>query len=250
MYDQVIIQFLTGTKDDVITDSSAALAKKAKAKGLATTVVTISCHAVGIEGEVTDKGAADSLKNALAKLTGSSRLYVSGHGSWKSQMVGGVYARQVAQVLKRYGLRYVGRVSVVSCEAGYGPGGPSDAFTSGKPRVGPDARQTAVACSAGSFGEELLVQLKEFCQIETVVYARLGNATTLASGRKEVDLAGEKEQWVHHAANTKMRFYWLGGQPVREPVLYSARRKKVGGTKDVRGGLDIGVKDNYAFDDF
>lgn len=62
--------------------------------------------------------STSKVKDAVAKLTEKSRLYLLGHGNYKS--VGGMTGVECADFLHNSGLTRVKRISVVSCHAGGG----------------------------------------------------------------------------------------------------------------------------------
>src|SRR5207244_11901555 len=100
----------------------------------------------------------------LSELTGRSRLYLRGHGSWRNQTIGGWDARAVAQLLHMCNLPAVQVISIVSCKLGRGLGA---------------ADGCRLADSANSFASKFHKSLWKDYDIKTTVFARLYSTLVL-----------------------------------------------------------------------
>jgi hypothetical protein len=134
-----------------------------------------------------------------------SRLYLTGHGNWQAQTIGGWTAAKVAKLLKLAKLPAVSMVSVTGCSLG------RDNGAAGIHRI---------AGSIDSFAGHLHRLLKSECRIETTLQARVFDVTT---NRGEYDV-GEKrtgnaiEGWqnaIHRRDFSKLTFKWVNGDQKR-----------------------------------
>src|SRR5262245_51652982 len=80
-----------------------------------------SQHVVGRNGYRPNGNNANlaALREVLSKVDDTWRLYICGHGNWKTATCGGIGGRDMAQFLLDGGLRRVKLISVVACRGGY-----------------------------------------------------------------------------------------------------------------------------------
>jgi Peptidase C80 family len=119
----------------------------------------------------------DGPATRLDELDGTDRLLVVGHGSYgDNPTLGSKSPQQLAQFLWDKGLRLAQRVSLVSCNSGWGWGDaslmPSFGFTS---------------AAKLPFGKLFADQMGAL-GIHAEIIARVGYVTVLQSGRKRVEL--------------------------------------------------------------
>ena len=127
---QLIIEFLNGphAEDRIIEKGGDALQAKARRSELASVAVKIRASAPDSVGKT--HPVRRVLYDELRKLTGESRLYLTGHGGWPQQTMGGWNADQVATLLRECGFASpVQIISILACQGAHGPqrtGAPSD----------------------------------------------------------------------------------------------------------------------------
>lgn len=176
----------------------------------------IPSHIVGVERTSSgrfNQRALGVLRERLAELTPQSRVYLDGHGDWQEQKLGDFTAEEVADLLVDNGMPMVKVVSVLGCESG------RDLGTSNTART---------AHSMNSFASELHRLLKEKGGLEVVLYARTHSthvATSEDADRRRYIghkyTFGDDDEWEgytegHRRANSKLRFFWEGGEQRRE----------------------------------
>ena len=104
---QIVVKFTNTHNYGVVDESGTALDHKARARGLPSQVIALD--------PTQAPGLAD--KQTLATLTGSSRLYLVGHGLGASMQ--GVKAFDLAYlIVHTWGIRAIARITLVSCEVG------------------------------------------------------------------------------------------------------------------------------------
>lgn len=217
---QVIIRLVTGItrKSGVVTDGSeivtgaANLAEKAlgarKPAALRESHKLLPTKIVDFPAPGDPDAAAKrkALGEALGELTEKSRLYIIGHGNWKTQTVGEVGPVKWADTLYLNGLEKVAVISLVSCNAGRDLGSAAD---------------VRINNSANSFASEFHKQLGEL-GLKTVVHARVYKAAVLESGadtgRKVTE---QKDVQIHQRPNSKVKFWWAGDTQKRDTVIYA-----------------------------
>jgi hypothetical protein len=217
---QVIVRLATGItkKNGMTTDgseiitSAANLAEKAlgerKPAALRAGHKLLPTKVVDFPAPGDPNGAAKrkALGEALGELTEMSRLYIIGHGDWKHQAVGEVGAVNWADTLFLNGLKKVGVISLVSCNAGRDLGSAAD---------------VRINNSADSFASVFHKQLGEY-DIKPVLFARVYKVVVLNSapetGRKAVE---QKDQQIRRRQNSKLKFWWDGDTQKRETVVYA-----------------------------
>jgi hypothetical protein len=214
---QAIVQ---AKSDATITLGSGNLQIKATNKGIPTVLVNLP-----LAGEDGYHKKMDELSDALSPLTGNSRLYIRGHGSWKNQTVGKVDAKTWARTLLNAGLPKVAIISICACQAGRDLGS-SDA--------------TRVVLSADSFASQFHKHLKDMANYELIVYARVYKVIVGAGNLAPVGVkkTGDKNAGVaptHDRQHSKLRFSWEGGKQQRDWVDYEH-----GGTSSVEEDVSMG----------
>jgi len=208
---QLILRFMNGSKHDIDTRVVAdALNRKAIANSLKShrfTVPTVYAS-VGVAEKIkANVHRWAELKRVLPMLTRQSRLYLVGHGDWRSQTLGELGPSITASMLAQNLPNGVGVISIVACGLG------ADSDASNTVRV-----SHSINSFAGTFHGEL-GRLKCYTQ----VYARIWNVVLDDPedddpnvGRKSVQRVGWREQ--HRMPNSKFRFFWNGDQQMREFV--------------------------------
>lgn len=209
---QVIAQFLCGDpSDNLIRDNAKAINDKANSAGLPSVVCTIP---IANQGKDINDARWWYCGEQMKKLTADSRLYLQGHGNWKSQKLGDWGPVESADLLVGLGMKACKMISILGCELG------SD-------RTAPDS--VRVLNSADSFASRFHKALKDRHRIETEVYARIWPVVPVGpaaqqvlalgdewSGKKLQLVGGSGDTYTHHAGNTKIRFYWSGGVQQRQ----------------------------------
>lgn len=190
---QLILQF---NPDATISNGTEGMAKKAKAKGLTCAVVTVA----GRDGTITEL-EKKKVKFALSMLFPPIRLYIRGHGGWKSQKIGGWSAAQVAELLKKSDLPQVLTVSVTGCQLGRDMASDSDAHR--------------VQHSIDSFGSQLHQLIKDECGIKTNLHARIYKVGTYGPKEGSEAKMGRKGAFGPSGfklkqPQSKLVFYWDG----------------------------------------
>jgi hypothetical protein len=214
VYDKsLIVEFLSGSGDDIITTGSANLRKKVGAP-----IVTIGpCMPKPFGLPLTKR---EELKKAFKTLTDQSRLYLRGHGDWKNRTLGGWTGKEVAAVLKMCGLTAPKLISVTGCNGarftGYSKT-ESDYFAGTFAEVR-TARNALLDASTSSFAGQLHFELGQSCGIRSDLTGRTYYLSVHDDGSKIT--ADEMGSEKHHRPYSKIRFYWQGGQQMREWVVY------------------------------
>jgi hypothetical protein len=151
--------------------------------------------------------SSEQLRAGLQGLTNESRLYILGHGDWKSQRVGELSGRTMARLLFDHGLRNARVISVVACEAGRDKG----------------ANDHRLAETADSFASHFHLALCTEFDLYIDVVARTREVTALPAGYGEnvgrKVTMGDDGVARHKTTNSKVRFRWQNGQ-VRDIVQY------------------------------
>ncbi len=172
---------------------------------------------------------AMALRLAMANLDKGSRIYLIGHGSWKSQTVGGFSPELWANTLVDSGMpKEVAVISITACNAG------RDLGSSNEIRV------TDVPNSFASRFHAQLVARRNTSRVYARSYTmriRSGTDGSYATGQKT---SSDGTAHVHHRPNSKILFYWENGQQHRKFVTY--------GQPDPNEWLDVDEwADNQAF---
>ncbi|WP_347986586.1 hypothetical protein [Methylomonas sp. AM2-LC] len=212
---QLIIQFLCGdSSDKLITDNAKAINNRAISKGLKSHIVTLPMWN-GFFGNITGHFQLKSLKHELSKLTSKSRVYIQGHGDWQSQKVADWTADFSVDFLVGCGLPAVKMVSILACEAGRDLGSAND---------------IRVTNSADSYGSKFHKRMFTKHGLKIEVYARVYCVVPIGPAAQSV-FGLDKDQLGRKATSdenddamlsqygrtkSKLRFYWLNGQQVRE----------------------------------
>ncbi len=211
---QLIVQFLSGSGDHTITRGSQAINTHGKELGISSSIVTILKSSNVFR--TFSKASASDLEQAMQRLSALSRVYLRGHGDWGSQKIGDWGPHNVADLLADSGMPQVRVVSVTGCELG------RDRGTANNARIGN---------SINSFASKFHRRLGEKHGIYTVVYARafrvgVGNSEEEAGqpalwGKKFT--FNQNDDWEDHTsghdrANSKVKFYWQGGQQCRDVI--------------------------------
>jgi hypothetical protein len=197
----------------VIVSSAEDVAAKVRPEPLPSEIVKV--YPGDFPGNFS-KGCFEKLRQAVARLTPQSRLYIDGHGDWENQKIGCWDAFEVVELLVRAGLvgpeKAVKLVSITSCFMGRGPS---------------ESKHDDVLLdlSAKCFATELHRNLKVMAAIQTVVHARTAPACTIGPrdglppemrGRKGVATANAAKtnyRWdvsQRHRPHSKKKFYWEG----------------------------------------
>lgn len=201
---QLVVQFLTGVGDETILNSSEALSEAfIELKG-GERVAAIGTVQLGVEPGTGQYWAP--LTERMAKMTAQSRIYLNGHGDWKSQTLGGFTPKQVAQILVSAGLTNVQTICITACG------------------LGRERASGLVFTSVSSFASKFHLRLNEKHNIKCEVHAyttdmgvfgpnnakklmaKTANAELLF-GRKYQDVFGEAT-W--HAPYSKRILTWAG----------------------------------------
>jgi hypothetical protein len=210
---QLIIQFLSGTGDDVIWRGTNALESRAAQEGLKSHTVTVR----NWDAPRANRRAAQLMMRTVPKLTASSRIYLRGHGNWKMQTIGGVSAEDVANILGAWGLPNGILISITGCELG---------------RDLSSATYGHLGNSVDSFASKVHRLLKEDYEVDSVVFARVYVTETVRSGSvNDVEKVGFKTHytsdpdlykacpwtvgWDYQSRKSKVCYWWQGGKQVR-----------------------------------
>ena len=218
---QVIIQLephiLIGVNASVLNEAS-------EAKGVPSQVVKLR------PGTPLDTGErrfnyADivGLKIAFRKLTSDSRVYLQGHGDWRSQTLSGYTGEQVAAMLVLAEMPAIWVVSVLGCSLGRDTGAAGDA---------------RLATSMNSFASKLHYALlrpggRDVCVHARVydvvvanrgIIARHGLPASLLGKKGTLGPAGELDgksadeilAITRHRQNSKLFFFWENGAQQRD----------------------------------
>lgn len=155
------------------------------------------------------------LHAGLSPLTGRSRIYLIGHGSWKNQTLGGDTPQTWVTTLVEGGIPAVDLISITGCQAGRDAGSSDD---------------MRVTEGANSFASQFH-QLLGDAGIKVKVYAR-AYKVRIRSGGAQGSVGQKFTEGVHHRERSKILFYWEGGQQRRKWVDYGA-------TDDPNTWLDV-----------
>lgn len=216
---QLIIQFLSGVGDDVITDHEEALNNKAYFKHdgeLTSQTITLTPRfmQMTINNVGEDPTLAEGIREAVGKMTNNTRVYLCGHGDWVTQTLGGFSMGFVASVLNLCQAPNDSVISVVGCQ------------------LARDKRLAAYGklCSnsINSFGSKLHQRMWSKYQKKYVLFARTYNVGVYPDGkiggRKLIFLADTltpkvEDQREKHP-KSKVMFCWAGDTQVRRWVDY------------------------------
>ncbi len=215
----VIIQFLSGNGNHVITGGTQRMQKKLGIP--AQQVVTV--EAFGPRPFSMSAATRQELTVALAVLTGQSRLYLRGHGDWKHTTLGGWTPGEVAGALLLGGLAVTpALISVTGCQCAraVSPGAEGKSLSTFPERSA--AEMVLLARSTHSFAGLLHGRL---CQrgITSPLFGRVYSVSVVDDGDDE-HLAGQKVTATpggdtrRHRRRSKVRFDWVGGQSVQQWV--------------------------------
>jgi hypothetical protein len=194
---------LTFDPDQGNKSTASAFSDKAATGGVQNTVVELGVASL-LEEYVDDKDVA-KVKAAFAKIVTPWRLYLTGHGEWESQTLGGWTAKGVIALLKRAGLPAVDMVSVTGCGLGRDKG---------------KAGEHRIAASVDSFAGKVHGMLQSECGVATVLHARVYDVRTAqgvgskftgnAPGYGLPDVGS-----VHKRDYSKLTFKWVDGRQRR-----------------------------------
>jgi hypothetical protein len=190
---QIILEF---NPDSIITDNTSTLLKN----GLITKSINTQYYVIKGESGKCPKDTLGDMTLWAPMADGEIRIYVRGHGDWKSQTIGGWKASDVGDLIGacQYG-GHVKTVSVTGCNLG---------------RDKNSADATRVMNSADSFGAQLHSYLWKPLKIKTVLYARVFNVSFDPDGTKFTRPEGGVRQ--HRRAHSKIRYCWNGDTQYRE----------------------------------
>jgi hypothetical protein len=213
----VIVQFLTGAVDDVITTGTNRMRVRL---GIPHDhVATVNFCAARPFGMplLTEQ----AVTTALGYLTGQSRLYLRGHGDWEHARLGGWSAREVAGALLKCGLAISPQmISVTGCQCAraVAQGAEGKSFSSYHERT--QAEVVLLERSTFSFAGQLHSRL---CArgITSPVHGRIYTLTVVGADNEDDLESGQKitatpsGQEKHHRRHSKIRFDWNGGYPTQ-----------------------------------
>lgn len=187
---QLIVMF---DPDDVIRRGSTALNEFATRCGLPSEIVDAT--APGPEAE-------KLLRTALSKLTWKSRLYLRGHGDWKSQHLGSLNPKRVARRLSRNGLCSAPLISITGC-----------CLAKNRKHTDHQVVDTAFANSMKSFAQQFHWFLMQDYGIGCALVARLRKLSVantqfdpMNQGMKFTSRDGKN---YYHQPRSKVRFVWV-----------------------------------------
>ncbi|MBC7844004.1 MAG: hypothetical protein H7099_16910 [Gemmatimonadaceae bacterium] len=194
------------------------LTLKAERSGLRTACVELDIVAGSNSVDVYQTKA---LTKALTTVDRQSRLYILGHGDWKSQTVGGLNAEIWATRLIKCGLVVAPKIiSIVGCNAG---------------RDLKAEISCRVAQSLNSFASQLHLKLKDPGGLETMLFARPytirahyergkeGKTTHRYDGNAPKPVLEKKDGELPHGEQRKLCFCWVDGQQARKWVVYGQK---------------------------
>jgi hypothetical protein len=202
---QLIVQFLTGTGDDIITEGTAALEAVAT---IPTEVLTIRPTAALIKGGLFARfelaNLVEEMKVKMGRLTQNSRVYLRGHSDWKNCLLADFDAAIVAKLTAEAGMPRVRLVSILGCSLARD--------------VGSDPSRR-VLDSANSFASEYHAILKKKYEIKTFVAARtFPLAIGIEADIRGVKFTGARKKGIPMLMNqphSKILFYWDGDRQMR-----------------------------------
>jgi hypothetical protein len=203
---QLIVQCLTGTGDSIIRTITNQLEKRAEGKGVKSHTLTFH---QGDEEETTRN--VELWMRKATKLTAQSRIYLNGHGDWRNQTIGGMFAGEAALFLGMARVPNGIVISITGCEM---------ARDLSSPNYG------AIGNSVDSFASNLHRRLKEEHGVETIVFARVAKTMTGTKGTTEgvkITYDADPDSWpghlrppvTYHGERTKVCFWWKDGKQAR-----------------------------------
>lgn len=153
-------------------------------------------------GRLKDKSAEKHLRAELAKLTPASRLYLEGHGYWKTHKLGEWGPEEVADLLVDCGSKPVAVISIMACE-----------LAKARKHADHQVEGTAIENSMNSFAQRFHYLLGFKYRLFVPVLARLRCVTSTPAGSKVTTRNG---QYYAHQPRSKVRFDWGtdGGQSI------------------------------------
>jgi hypothetical protein len=217
----VIVQFLNGNGDDIITRGTNSLKNKLHLAD--DHVVTINW--CGYRPFGMPPVERQALATGLGYLTAQSRLYLRGHGDWEHRTLGGWTAREVAGALVQNGLALSPQmISVTGCQCARAlpPGNEGKEFVGFQQQMA--ASQLLLEQSTHSFAGILHSRLRPL-GVTSPVFGRVFSITVigdndehLMEGQKITALPNGNEK--SHRRRSKILFTWNGGTQVQEWVQY------------------------------
>jgi len=201
---QLIIQFLDGTGDSTIRTITEDLEKRAAGKSVKSHTVTFR----NLDAEAEIQRNAELMMRKVPKLTGQSRIYVNGHGSWQNQTIGGWPVDHVADLLGQVRVPGGIVISITGCEM---------ARNLSSPNYG------AMGASVDSFASKLHQRLKKEHGVETIVFARVAKTMTATRRNTEgvkITYYADPDSWpsylpppiTYHGQTSKVCFWWQDGK--------------------------------------
>jgi hypothetical protein len=207
---QLIIQFLNGCEDNVITESTKALEEMAVAKEVESYTATVRYWNQGRSMSVDP--SLEWLKEKATKLTDSSRVYLDGHGKWQSQTMGGVRAGIIVDLLGDLKLPQEILISILGCETA------RDWSSEGYGLIGQ---------SVNCFASQLHEQLKRYHSVEAIVFARVQVTGTRTwgelRGHKGVKTKEDDGPLTFKLEKSKVVYWWEDGKQRRGWANYKTK---------------------------
>ena len=202
---QVVLGLHVKSFDEVVDKSVRKLYNRAKGSG-------IPCDMVFWFESPDWTKKLQYKREIFSALTPRSRLYVVGHGNWKTKTIAGYDAKMVAMLLaKAFQLKTVSLINVASCAAGLGS--KSD-----------DSTDLALENSTASFVEELHRLLGKEYSIYTRVhgYNRILNVVERVNDHRVFKATQDSRdsEWEWRRAGSKILWYWEGGEQKKKFVQY------------------------------
>jgi len=197
---QVVLSF---NADATITRGDENISNKATKNGTTNTVVPLGNPPLLLDS-VRDS-EVQAVKVAITGAKAPWRLYLTGHGDWENQTLGGWSSISVLALLKAARLKSVDTVSVTGCSLG------RDLGKAGEHRI---------ACSVDSFAGRIHSGLQSVCGVSTILHARVFDVNrSSADGRKTTGNApGQGLEWigaVNKRDYSKLTFKWIDGRQRR-----------------------------------
>jgi hypothetical protein len=215
---QLLVAFLTGRGDAAVVDNAEALQEKfLLSQG--SNYVKGSTDRILFDANAAPEwnwDALEKLRAALGKLTRWSRVYIVGHGDWRSQCVGDYDGKLVAHLLWNCGMPQIDHITVAACSAARTTADDGTGSTAGS------AREGSVRNSSESFTANLHYYLGKSHKLKLPVYGYTFSLSTYKVGDKD---AGRKlttpdsaQVGAHRLPHSKKKYYWKGSKQMWEWV--------------------------------